>query len=44
MKSLDQVLKTILQESYGGLLIGIAALGLLSFSASSIFEAAYRKV
>ncbi len=43
-KSLDQVLETIASESYGGWLIGIAALGLLSFSASSIFEAAFRKV
>jgi hypothetical protein len=44
VKSLDQVLETIAHESYGGWLIAIAALGLLSFSASSIFEAAYRKV
>lgn len=44
VKSLDQVLKTIAHETYGGWLIGIAALGLLAFGVSSMFEAAYRRV
>jgi hypothetical protein len=44
VKSLDQVLEAIAHQSYGGWLIGLAALGLFSFSASSIFEAAFRKV
>jgi hypothetical protein len=44
VKSLDQVLKTIAHQDYGGWLIGIAALGLLAFGISSMFEAAYRRI
>jgi hypothetical protein len=44
VKSLDQVLKTLTHETYGSWLIGIAALGLLAFSISSMFEAAYRRL
>jgi hypothetical protein len=44
VKSLGQVLETLTHETYGSWLIGIAALGLLAFSISSMFEAAYRRV
>jgi hypothetical protein len=44
VKSLDQVLKTFAHEAHGTWLIGIAALGLLAFSVSSIFEVAYRRL
>ena len=43
-KSLGQVLESLARRSYGGTLIGIAALGLLAFAVSSVFEAFYRRV
>jgi hypothetical protein len=44
VKSLDQVLETLTHETYGSWIIGIVALGLLAFSISSMFEAAYRRL
>ena len=44
VKSLDQVLQTLAHQTYGGWLIAIAALGLLAFGVSSVFESVYRRI
>lgn len=43
-KGLDQSLKTLAGQPYGGWLLAAAALGLVSYAVWSFIEAAYRKV
>jgi Domain of Unknown Function (DUF1206) len=43
-KGLDAVLRTLIQQPFGPVLLGIVALGLVAYGVYSFFEARYRRV